>query len=158
MVVMGRVMAPWGVKGALKVQPFGAGSGNGADDLDPSPTNTNGFAPDTAHQPDLSYIAYLTTGDSYYLGQLEQQANFGLLDANPDYRNGSQGLIDNGHGQLRGQAWDLHERLGELCVSDLRERTSGGAVQTHSLFAEAHRRIEVPALDLKRALLCHDPA
>lgn len=28
MVVMGRVMAPWGVKGALKVQPFGAGSGN----------------------------------------------------------------------------------------------------------------------------------
>jgi 16S rRNA processing protein RimM len=25
---MGRVMAPWGVKGALKIQPFGAGSGN----------------------------------------------------------------------------------------------------------------------------------
>jgi 16S rRNA processing protein RimM len=25
---MGRVMAPWGVKGALRIQPFGAGSGN----------------------------------------------------------------------------------------------------------------------------------
>jgi 16S rRNA processing protein RimM len=25
---MGRVMAPWGVKGALKIEPFGAGSGN----------------------------------------------------------------------------------------------------------------------------------
>jgi len=25
---MGRVMAPWGVKGAVKIQPFGAGSGN----------------------------------------------------------------------------------------------------------------------------------
>ena len=25
---MGRVMAPWGVKGAVKVQPFGTGSGN----------------------------------------------------------------------------------------------------------------------------------
>jgi len=27
-VVMGRVMAPWGVKGALKIEPFGSGSGN----------------------------------------------------------------------------------------------------------------------------------
>src|SRR5438445_7430436 len=25
---MGGVMAPWGVKGALKIEPFGAGSGN----------------------------------------------------------------------------------------------------------------------------------
>jgi len=25
---MGRVMAPWGVKGALKIEPFGSGSGN----------------------------------------------------------------------------------------------------------------------------------
>jgi 16S rRNA processing protein RimM len=28
MVVMGRVMAPFGVKGAVKVEPFGTGSGN----------------------------------------------------------------------------------------------------------------------------------
>jgi len=28
MIVMGRVMAPWGVKGALKIEPFGAESGN----------------------------------------------------------------------------------------------------------------------------------
>jgi 16S rRNA processing protein RimM len=28
MVVMGRVMAPFGVKGAVKVEPFGGGSGN----------------------------------------------------------------------------------------------------------------------------------
>ena len=28
MIAMGRVMAPWGVKGAVKIQPFGAGSGN----------------------------------------------------------------------------------------------------------------------------------
>ena len=96
---------------------FGAGSGTGADNLDPSPTNTNGFGLDTAHQPDLSYIAYLTTGDSYYLNQLEQQANFGLLDANPDYRNGSQGLIDNGHGQLRGQAWDMRELADAAFIS-----------------------------------------
>lgn len=27
-VVMGRVLAPWGVKGALKIEPFGAESGN----------------------------------------------------------------------------------------------------------------------------------
>ena len=27
-VVMGRVMAPWGVKGALKIEPFGSGSGS----------------------------------------------------------------------------------------------------------------------------------
>src|SRR6185437_13294326 len=46
---------------------FGAGSGNGADDLDPSPTNTNGFTVDEAHQPELTYIAYLTTGNPYYL-------------------------------------------------------------------------------------------
>jgi hypothetical protein len=96
---------------------FGAGSGNGVNDLDPSPSNTNGFSVDEAHQPELTYIAYLTTGNPYYLQELQAQANFALLDVNPGYRGNSLGLIDDGHGQLRAAAWDIREMEDAAFIS-----------------------------------------
>src|SRR5262249_36640568 len=39
-----------------------------------------GWSADPAHQPDLSYDAYLMTGDRYYLDQLNAQANFDILN------------------------------------------------------------------------------
>lgn len=108
------------------VNVFGIADGFGVDGLDPNPTSTNGFTVDTAHQPELDYIAYLTTGNPYYLSELQQQANLDLLYTNPDYRNQSSGLFVDGHGQLRAQAWDLREVADAAQVSP-----DGSAMHTY---------------------------
>lgn len=69
-----------------------------------------GWALDTAHQPDLSYIPYLLTGDRYYLDQLNAQAAWcetSLWPA-PEARNNGEGLVVQGS-QVRGAAWSLRE-------------------------------------------------
>jgi hypothetical protein len=71
---------------------------------------------DTSHQPDLSYVPYLLSGSSYYLYQLQAQANFALASTWTDY--GNQYLIDgiypagfvlDGVEQTRAIAWDLRQ-------------------------------------------------
>src|SRR5262249_15527424 len=92
-------------------QAQGSGSwGYGADSVAGSPTDTP-WLPDTAHQPDLTYEAYLTTGSRYYLDELQSQADWALIHMPPDYRDYSDGNLMT-HGELRAQAWDLRE-LGE---------------------------------------------
>jgi hypothetical protein len=74
----------------------------------------NGFQPDTAHQPDPFSIAYMLTGDVFYLEQLYFWAAWGVLSSNPcdaiaPYCKGplaSGGLTE----QLRGEAWVLRTR------------------------------------------------
>lgn len=68
-------------------------------------TDGTGWTPDNAHQPTLSYLPYLLTGDRYYLDQLQAEANYVLLQTNADYRQGADGLIEEY--QVRGQAWGL---------------------------------------------------
>src|SRR5205823_3763666 len=86
------------------------GSTNGWTQYGASSTLT-GWTPDVAHQPDLSYVAYMLTGDRYYLDQLNAQAAASILSAYPSARqqNGYVDLVANGGDQVRAQAWMLRE-------------------------------------------------
>ncbi|HVJ55586.1 MAG TPA: calcium-binding protein [Aliidongia sp.] len=63
---------------------------------------------DTAHEPDLSFIPYLVTGDHYYLDELESQAAYILVSGNPVYRKLGEGLFYTVN-QVRGVAWNLRD-------------------------------------------------
>lgn len=63
------------------------------------------YSPDSAHQPALNYVPYLLTGDNYYLEELHFWSNYNLLQANPNYREDTKGLVK--WEQVRGQAWSL---------------------------------------------------
>lgn len=63
------------------------------------------WKPDSAHQPSLSYVPYLLTGDAFHLDELHFWANWNMLRLDPAYRGGKKGLL--WPDQLRGQAWSL---------------------------------------------------
>jgi Ca2+-binding RTX toxin-like protein len=67
-----------------------------------------GWGPEQAHEPDLAYVPYLTTGSHFYLDQLQSEANWLVLAQNPDYRRGATGLIYPAN-QVRGTAWNLRD-------------------------------------------------
>jgi hypothetical protein len=69
-----------------------------------------GWATDTAHQPDLAYIAYLMTGQRRYLDLLNAQAAYSITGTWPDKqaRNRAEGNVIRGN-QLRAAAWSLRQ-------------------------------------------------
>ncbi len=69
----------------------------------------NPYVWDNAHQPAESYVAYMVTGDYYYMSGLAFGASHNEIWANEGYRGFSQGLIDRAHSQVRGKAWVLRE-------------------------------------------------
>jgi hypothetical protein len=80
--------------------------------LQPAATKAQtGWVPDPSHQPDLDYIAYLTTGDLYYLDQLNAQASYDILAASPTARQQAAGLVANLKDPVRAEAWSLREVL-----------------------------------------------
>ncbi len=80
-----------------------------ADDFVSQSSPGNGWALDPAHQPDTDYIAYLMTGNRYYLDQLNAQASWDVLAITPSARNYSAGIVATNQVQVRGQAWSLRE-------------------------------------------------
>lgn len=71
---------------------------------------------DVAHHPDFYFMAYLATGDYFYLeGQLFH-AVFTAIDDNPGvaYRDNRKGLVKAQ--QIRGQAWSLRTRGHALYI------------------------------------------
>ncbi len=91
---------------------------DGWDDSSTLPTQSasatnNGWTPDTAHQPDLFYDAYLLTGDQSYLDALNAQAAFGITSLWPGARDGALNSTGNDNvifgNQVRGAAWTLRE-------------------------------------------------
>lgn len=58
-----------------------------------------------AHHPAPAYVAYLVTGDWYYLEELKFWADWVVFQQNPAYRDYTKGLIVRS--PLRGQAWAL---------------------------------------------------
>jgi Ca2+-binding RTX toxin-like protein len=76
----------------------------------------NGWAIENAHQPALSYVPYLITGDRYYLENLQMQASSNLLRLYPWDRGNDQGLIEAGQ-QIRGLAWTLRTLADAAWVS-----------------------------------------
>jgi hypothetical protein len=65
-----------------------------------SPLNAN-----ISHHPSPAYVAYLVTGDWYYLEELKFWADWVEFWQNPKYRDYRAGLIN--HNTLRAQAWSL---------------------------------------------------
>ena len=72
-------------------------------------SGSTGWTTDSAHQPDLAYVAYLNTGNSYYLDLLNAQASWAVANLWPTPRNGGQGIDVSTGNQVRGAAWDLRQ-------------------------------------------------
>ncbi len=69
----------------------------------PVKTKVDKWKIDNAHQPDLTYVPYMISGDRYYLDELHAQVAAGLFSYNPRYRNDAEGNLRNE--EVRGQAW-----------------------------------------------------
>lgn len=66
---------------------------------------TSPLTPDVAHQPSMSYVPYLVTGDRFHLDELELWAGLDIFSTNPGYRDYAKGLLKPN--QVRGFAWSL---------------------------------------------------
>ncbi|HEX7325590.1 MAG TPA: hypothetical protein VF292_09600 [Rhodanobacteraceae bacterium] len=60
---------------------------------------------DEGHHPSPAYVAYLVTGDWYYLTELTEWSTWVSLWQNPAYRHYTDGLLS--HDEQRGQGWGL---------------------------------------------------
>jgi hypothetical protein len=69
--------------------------------------SASGWTPDPAHAPDLAYTAYLLTGDRTHLDELNAEAAYMVLAANPQARGGAEGIVT--FGAVRAQAWALRD-------------------------------------------------
>ena len=76
--------------------------------LSQNPDARTGWTLDTAHQPDLSFVPYVLTGERWILDNLQAQAAWSILAQWPVSRGGDQDLVvrDN---QVRGAAWSLRQ-------------------------------------------------
>jgi hypothetical protein len=90
--------------------------GNGGDTYNPTTKKYEAFPAcggvctskntlDAAHQPNMSYLPYLMTGDHYYLEELQFYTMWNVFETNPGYRANIKGLLSSE--QLRGQGWSL---------------------------------------------------
>jgi len=66
-------------------------------------TQDTGWTPDTAHPPALAYVAYLVTGERYYLDEVQAEASWQLAAHAPGYRD------QVGTAQVRDLAWSLRD-------------------------------------------------
>lgn len=63
------------------------------------------LAANIAHHPSAAYVAYLVTGDWFYLEEMKFWADWVEIEQNPAYRDYRTGLVDDM--PLRAQAWSL---------------------------------------------------
>jgi Ca2+-binding RTX toxin-like protein len=70
--------------------------------------NDTGWTPETAHQPNLSFIPYLQTGERWLLDNLNAQASWVVMATYPASRQNETDLLASG-GQVRAAAWSLRE-------------------------------------------------
>jgi hypothetical protein len=71
---------------------------------------STGWTPDTAHQPDLSYVSYVLTGQRWILDNLQAQAAWNVLITWPGYgkRGETNDIVVQGE-QVRSEAWALRQ-------------------------------------------------
>ncbi|MBO1076760.1 carbohydrate-binding domain-containing protein, partial [Roseomonas marmotae] len=68
----------------------------------------SGWVLDSSHQPDLSFVPYLLTGERWILDNLNAQASWNILAHWPEERSMAEDLVVNGN-QVRGAAWSLRQ-------------------------------------------------
>ncbi|WP_158537161.1 carbohydrate-binding domain-containing protein [Humitalea rosea] len=76
--------------------------------LTQQPDALSGWSLDSAHQPDLSFVPYLLTGERWMLDTLNAQASWNVVAQWPAVRGDAGELVvkDN---QVRGAAWSLRQ-------------------------------------------------
>ena len=76
--------------------------------LTQAPDALTGWSLDSAHEPDLSFVPYVLTGERWILDNLQSQAAWNILAQAPSVRGGDMDLVvrDN---QVRGAAWSLRQ-------------------------------------------------
>jgi hypothetical protein len=80
----------------------------------PASSGSTIYTPDTPHQPSLTYVPYLITGDAYYQDELMFWASFNVSIHNPGYRGYEKGLVHTD--EIRGGAWTMRS-LGEVAFA-----------------------------------------
>ncbi len=83
-----------------------AGPQYGGTPLTQEISGDTGWSYEFDHAPDVAYLQYLQTGDTYYLEQLNAEASAIPLAYNPAYRDGAEGVFATTD-QVRGIAWNL---------------------------------------------------
>jgi hypothetical protein len=87
----------------------------------PKPTGTGAPGWDCAHSPSVGFMAYLVTGQFYFLEEIQFATTCNYLGNgdNAALRNGSQGLVQTAvqAWQTRSCAWDWRARIQALCVT-----------------------------------------
>lgn len=68
----------------------------------------SGWAADDAHQPDLSYLPYLMTGERWMLDNLQAQASAAIMGTWSTNRQNADDLVVQNL-QVRASAWDLRQ-------------------------------------------------
>jgi hypothetical protein len=63
---------------------------------------------DNAHTPNFSYVAYLLTGDLFYLEEILFYSTWVVYYVNPGYRQSEKGVLDStSMDQIRAQGWAI---------------------------------------------------
>ncbi|MDO9498814.1 MAG: calcium-binding protein, partial [Falsiroseomonas sp.] len=70
--------------------------------------NDTGWTPDRAHQPSVSFVPYLLTGERWILDNLQAQANFTVISLWPAVRT-EDGAFIAPQQQARSVAWSIRE-------------------------------------------------
>lgn len=86
---------------------------------------STGWTPDTAHQPELSFVPYLLTGERWMLDNLNAQAAAAVIAVYPDARLNASDLVVRWQ-EVRSAAWNLREVENAAFAS-----TDGSAEQTY---------------------------
>ncbi len=74
------------------------------DEVPPESDVRNPLREDGAHQPSIGFLAYLTTGDYFYLEEIQFWANRNMLFNNPNGRQDEKGIFT---GENRNQVWSI---------------------------------------------------
>ncbi len=74
-------------------------------DIAPFSVSCQCFELDHAHQPDLSFVPYILTGERYYLDQLQAQGSWEAIGQDPNLRLFDKGIVLYPETQLRAQSW-----------------------------------------------------
>ena len=67
-----------------------------------------GWAPESAHQPDLSFVPFILTGRRAFLDHLQSQAAWNVMCTAPDARGGADANMVRWN-QTRGTAWAIRQ-------------------------------------------------
>lgn len=71
-------------------------------------STSTGWTPDTAHQPELSFVPYILTGERWILDNLNAQASAAIIATYPDARQHGADLVVRWQ-EVRSAAWNLRQ-------------------------------------------------